>query len=157
MKRKKLSQEEIEFIREMFIWFEKRAYEQYFIETPKWKDWLVEQLYKKFWDEGKNVKKESIRRNLNRMIAYYTGQSKQARSGIKYLPYIYEIIDEWKEQLELKGIRAKEFITVEEMEILGYAPHRDNFLNYILVSVPDRKSLTIVVYRLPSEGIGIIY
>jgi hypothetical protein len=43
--------------------------------------------------EGREVKFESVYRNLNRMISYYDNTGAQARSGRKYLPYLENIFN----------------------------------------------------------------
>ncbi|MGC9077123.1 MAG: hypothetical protein ACP5HT_07820, partial [Conexivisphaera sp.] len=58
-------------------------------------------IYERKQQEGEIVKKESIRRNINRMLAYYYEQGGQVRSGRKYWRYIEEwykekVVNEWE-------------------------------------------------------------
>jgi len=72
--------------------------------------------------EHKEVKEQSILRNINRMIAYYEGTGKQARSGKKYLKYIEIILQErfnlaYETAISLGGGVAQRFMTLEDARL----------------------------------------
>lgn len=108
-----------EFGKEVFEWFKTVAVEDGIV-SKKWKNDLIDYIYNKMIEEGKTVKKESIRRNLNRMIAYYYETGAQARSGRRYLNYIKSFLEEIKTTYYKAdpGLTiAKEFLTTEEAKL----------------------------------------
>jgi hypothetical protein len=72
--------------------------------------------------EHKEVKEESIIRNINRMIAYYEGTGSQARSGRKYLKYLEIILQErfniaHEAAISLGGGIAQRFLRLEDARL----------------------------------------
>lgn len=144
MAKKSISPEEKEFIREVFEWIQTTAVERGHI--PKdWKSYLVEYITSEMRKEGKEVKEASVRRNLNRMIAYYYDTGSQARSGAKYLSYIKNLVNNIKNTYSVAGgMPAQYFISAKEArmyagEILALHP------------VPDFDTKMIQVIRFYTE------
>jgi hypothetical protein len=72
--------------------------------------------------EHKEVKEESILRNINRMIAYYEGTGAQARSGKRYLKYLEIILQEhfnlaYETAISLGGGVAQRFMRLEDARL----------------------------------------
>lgn len=132
---------EKEFYKEVFEWIKVDGVERGYF-NKNWKNDLIDYIYNEMAKEGKIVKKESIRRNINRMISYYYGTGAQARSGRRYLTYFERLFEEFKQDmLKIEAIKAHEFLTAQEAKIyIGEIT--------VLRSLPDFKSKTISVYRL---------
>ncbi|MEM5882340.1 MAG: hypothetical protein QXS69_02670 [Candidatus Aenigmatarchaeota archaeon] len=144
MGRKPMSQEEKEFWRETFIWFEKWGVERGFL-TENWKKDLAKLIWTEMQKEGKEVKLQSVYRNLNRMISYYFDTGAQARSGRTYLPYIEKIVMRiYEDYFGAGGEIAKYFLTYEEAKLY------QSDLS-VLHIVPDPRTKTIVVIRYYGE------
>lgn len=141
MPRKRLiTEEEKKFVKEVFEWIQTTGIEKGYF-SRKWKDDLVNYIYEEMLAEGREVKKASIRRNLNRMISYYYETGAQARSGKRYLQYIKKLFDKFNEELKLAGYEvAQYFLTTEEARL-----YRAEIT--VLVDMPDFKTKTITVYR----------
>jgi len=98
--------------------------------------------------EHKEVKEESVLRNINRMIAYYTESGSQARSGKKYLKYLELILQErfnnaLEVALSLGGGIAQRFLTINDARL--YVADIQVLKIYF-----DPKSKLFVVLRFPS-------
>ncbi|MGC9080053.1 MAG: hypothetical protein ACP5G1_04920, partial [Nanopusillaceae archaeon] len=88
------------FRKEFFEWIKNEGVKGGYIRED-WKGELVDYIYERKQQEGEIVKKESIRRNINRMLAYYYEQGEQVRSERKYWRYIEEwykekVVNEWE-------------------------------------------------------------
>jgi hypothetical protein len=88
------------FRRDFFEWLKNEGVKGGYIKED-WKRELVDYIYEKKQQEGVTVKKESIRRNINRMLTYYYEQGGQVRSGRKYWRYIEgwykeKVVNEWE-------------------------------------------------------------
>jgi len=140
---------DFEFIKDLFKWIETEGviYEEY--ET-RWKKQLAEEIRELIRIyENREVKFESVYRNINRMIAYYEKKGAQARSGRRYLKYL-EII--FKERFERSvttahafgGGIAQRFLSLEDARI--YAEP----VPEILKIYPDPDTKLWVVLRYPS-------
>lgn len=128
------------FVREVFEWIQTTGVEKGYF-SQNWKNDLVEYIYLEMLKEGKIVKKESIRRNINRMISYYYNTGAQARSGWLYLKYFEKLFDSLNEQIKLaEGEIAQYFLTTAEARL-----YRGEIA--VLEDIPDFKTLTIIVYR----------
>jgi len=140
MPKKAITPEEKEFWKEVFIWIENEGVpEGYF--TQNWKKDLASIIWRELQEEGKEVKFESVYRNINRMIAYYFDTGAQARSGKKYLPYIEKIMNQiYQDYMDVGGEITKYFLTYEE------AKYYQSGLS-VLHIVPDPKSKTLTVIR----------
>lgn len=85
---------DFEFIKNMFDWIQTEgiAYGEY---GAQWKRQLAEEIQQLIYvHEGRQVKFESVYRNVNRMISYYYGTGAQARSGRRYLPYLENVFSQ---------------------------------------------------------------
>jgi hypothetical protein len=141
--------EDFQIIKDMFDWIKTEgiAYEEY---STLWKKELAREIQELIRiHEGREVKFESVYRNVNRMISYYYGTGAQARSGKRYLPYL-EIIFKERYQMSLAisqslghGI-AHRFLSLEDARI--YAEDVPN----ILKIYPDPESKLWVILRYPS-------
>jgi len=143
-KEKFIDEQTKEFVKEVFEWIQTTGIENGFF-SKNWKEDLINYIQKEMQKEGKIVKKESIRRNLNRMIAYYYETGSQARSGRKYLKYIENLFNEYKEVLVNTNYNiAQYFLTTEEARI-----YRGNIP--VLIDLPDFDTKTITIWRSPSS------
>lgn len=132
------------FIREIFEWIKTTGVEKGFFKRD-WKSDLISYIYEEMKAEGKEVKIESVRRNINRMLAYYYNTGAQARSGRVYLEYIRKLFIKFNEQiLTGGGAPAKYFLSVEEARL-----YRGEIT--ALLDLPDFMSRAITIYRLPSQ------
>lgn len=112
---------DFELIKDIFDWIQKEA-SQYGDYSGKWKDELSEEIVEYYRQRGKEVKKESVYRNINRMIAYYFQTGSQARSGRRYLEAISEILaKKYKKNLEIawtsEGGIAQEFLKLQDARL----------------------------------------
>jgi len=130
-KKRLITEEEKQFIRDIFKWFQQEAIKEGIV-SRKWKDDLIDYIWEEMKAEGKEVKKASIRRNLNRMLAYYYNTGAQARSGKRYLKYIEKFLRHTYEQyLQLPNVSiAAHFLELEhardykaDIEILKIVPN----------------------------------
>lgn len=139
-KRITITEEEKEFIREVFKWMQTTGIQKGFIRKD-WKGQLIDFIYEEMKKEGKEVKRESIRRNINRMIAYYFETGTQARSGKQYLKYLEKFITSLQETFELAGaIKAQYFLSLEDAKLyVGDIT--------VLYEMPSWRDKMIVVYR----------
>jgi len=145
--------EDFQLIKDIFDWIktEGTAYEEY---GTQWKKQLAEEIRELIRiHENREVKFESVYRNINRMISYYEKTGAQARSGRRYLKYL-EIIFRERYQMSLiisqslgHGI-AHRFLTLEDARI--YAQDVPN----ILKIYPDPESKLWVILRYPSGPIS---
>jgi hypothetical protein len=114
--------EDFETIRDILRLLSKE-YVEYGEYQQNWKKQLakeIKQLIELY--ENREVKEESILRNINRMIAYYEGTGAQARSGKKYLKYLEMILQErfnlaFETAFTLGGGIAQRFMTLEDARI----------------------------------------
>jgi hypothetical protein len=88
------------FRKDFFNWIGNEGVKGGYIRED-WKGELVDYIYERKVQEGEVVKKESIRRKINRMLAFYNEQGGQVRSGRKYWRYIEEwfkekVVNEWE-------------------------------------------------------------
>jgi hypothetical protein len=145
--------EDFEIIKNMFDWIKTEgiAYEEY---STLWKKELareIQELIRIY--EGREVKFESVYRNINRMISYYYETGAQARSGKRYLKYL-EIIfknafERARDTAEILGQGiAQRFLTLEDARI--YAEDVPN----ILKIYPDPESKLWVIMRYPSQPLS---
>jgi len=101
----------------------KTEYIEYGEYSEAWKKELakeIKQLIELY--EHKEVKEESILRNINRMIAYYEGTGSQARSGKRYLKYLEIILQErfnmaYETAISLGGGVAQRFMRLEDARL----------------------------------------
>ena len=113
---------DFEIIRDIFdlIQHEYITYGEY---SHSWKKQLANEIRQLILIyENKEVKIESIIRNINRMIAYYEQRTAQARSGRKYLKYLEMILQErfnyaFETAFSLGGGIAQRFLTLEDARI----------------------------------------
>jgi hypothetical protein len=141
--------EDKELIKDMLNWIQKESieYKEY---STLWKKELAREIQELIrTHENKEVKFESVYRNVNRMISYYYETGAQARSGRRYLKYL-EIIFKERYQMSLMisqslghGI-AHRFLSLEDARI--YAEDVPN----ILKIYPDPESKLWVILRYPS-------
>jgi hypothetical protein len=114
--------EDFEVIRDIFRLIQKE-YIEYGDYSQNWKKQLareIKELIKTY--ENREVKEESILRNINRMIAYYEQRTAQARSGKKYLKYLEIILQErfnlaFEIAFSLGGGVAQRFLSLEDARI----------------------------------------
>jgi len=130
-KKRLITEEEKIFIRDIFEWFSNEAVKEGIV-SKKWKDDLINYIYEEMKAEGKVIKKASIRRNFNRMLAFYYDKGIQARSGKRYLKYIEKFLKHTYEQyLQLPNVSiAAHFLEIEhardykaDIEILKILPN----------------------------------
>jgi hypothetical protein len=143
------AKKDFELIRDMFEWIKTEgiAYEEY---GTQWKKQLAGEIRELIRIcENREVKFESVYRNINRMISYYYETGAQARSGRRYLKYL-EIIFKERYQKNLaisqslgQGI-AQRFLSLEDARI--YAQDVPNILKIYM----DPESELWVVLRYPS-------
>lgn len=126
-----ITEEEKKFVRDIFEWLKEEATREGIINR-NWKEEMIDYIYEEMKKEGKEVKKASIRRNLNRMIAFYYETGAQARSGKRYLHYIEKYINNvYEEYLKLPNVSvAASFLEIEhardykgEIEVLKILPN----------------------------------
>lgn len=139
-----ITEEERKFWRDFFEWIQKEAIEEGII-SENWKKDLIDYIYEEMKTEGKEVKKESIRRNLNRMIAFYYNTGAQARSGRKYKKYF----EKWA-----KGI-YEEYLSLPNVSIATSFIEIEHARDYkgdiaVLKIVPNLTEQTFDIIRLPS-------
>jgi hypothetical protein len=122
------------------------SYQEY---SHMWKRELAKEIKQLIeLHEHKEVKEESVLRNINRMIAYYTESGAQARSGKRYLKYLETILQErfnfaLETAYSLGGGIAQRFMTLEEARI--YVSDID-----VLKIFFDPQTKLFVVLRFPS-------
>lgn len=144
MSKRGIDAETKEFVKEVFKWLETSGIEQGFVRRD-WKGQLIDFIYEEMKREGREVKKESIRRNLNRMIAYYYESGSQARSGKLYLKYLEKFITSIQESFELVGaMRAQYFMTLEEAKL-----YKGEIT--VLYEMPSWRDKMFIVYRYYPE------
>jgi hypothetical protein len=101
----------------------KTEYIEYGEYSEIWKKELAKEIKQLIeLHEHKEVKEESIIRNINRMIAYYEGTGAQARSGKRYLKYLEIILQErfnlaYETAISLGGGIAQRFMTLEDARL----------------------------------------
>jgi hypothetical protein len=141
--------EDFQIIRDVFELL-KTEYIEYGEYSHNWKKELAREM-KNLIElyEHKEIKEESVIRNLNRMIAYYEQTGSQARSGKKYLKYLEMILQErfnyaFETALSLGGGIAQRFITLEDA---GLYIADINILKIYF----DPKTKLFVVLRFPSQ------
>jgi len=145
--------EDRELIRDTLEWFNKdgQLYQEY---SNRWKRELAEEIRTLIrYYENKEVKLESVIRNLNRMISYYYETGAQARSGKRYLKYLEIILKERFERAftvahALGGGVAQRFLTLEDARI--YAEQVPQILKIYF----DPETKLWYVFRYPSEPLG---
>ena len=149
-KKNVITQEQKEFRKEFFEWLQSKHAEEY-ISANNWKEELIEYIYEQIKEEGKEVKKESIRRNLNRMLAFYFDTGAQARSGKRYWEYIERWYNEkvksrWEERMLIdpNATIVAKFLKVEHA--VDYKADIE-----VLYIVPDFETMTIDIYRYYPE------
>lgn len=131
-----------DFVREVFEWIKTTGVEQGYFRKD-WKNHLVEIIQEEMRKEGIITKKESIRRNLNRMISFYYGTGAQARSGARYLKYLQRHFDTINVAFcDMGATIAQYFLTTEEARL-----YRGEIT--VLRDVPDFARKSIVIYRMP--------
>lgn len=141
---KRMTEEEKKFIREVFKWLETTGVERGFVRKD-WKGQLIDYIYNEMRKEGKEVKKESVRRNVNRMLAFYFETGAQARSGRQYQKYLEKFITSIQEAFELAGaMRAQYFLTLEEARLyVGEIT--------VLYEMPSWRDRMFIIYRYYPE------
>jgi len=144
-KKRFITEEEKQFIKDIFEWFKTEAVKEGII-SKKWKDDLIDYIYEEIKAGGKEVKKSSIRRNLNRMLAFYYETGAQARSGKRYLKYIEKFLRHTYEQyLQLPNVSiAAHFLELEHAR--DYKADIE-----VLKIVPNTEVKTFDIIRLPSQ------
>jgi len=144
-KKRLITEEEKQFIRDIFSWLQTEAIKEGIV-SKKWKDDLIDYIYEEMKREGKEVKKSSIRRNLNRMIAFYFETGVQARSGKRYLKYIERFIEStYEDYLALPNTSiAAHFLEIEHAR--DYKADIE-----VLKIVPNMQMRTFDILRLPSQ------
>ncbi len=132
-----------EFMKETFTWFKKDGQEQGVV-GKNWKSNLANYIYEEMRKEGKNIKRESVLRNLNRMINYYEGTGKQARTGKTYLPYIGRYFERMREAFLSAGGRLSSYwrTNAEARAYRGEIPS--------LKTLPDFPASALGMYRFGS-------
>jgi hypothetical protein len=134
------------FRRDFFEWIKGEGVREGYI-GKNWKDELIDYIYEKKVEEGEPVKKESIRRNLNRMLAYYYEQGGQVRSGRKYWRYIE---DWWREKVynewETRRVYDPNTQRIGRFNRLEHARDYTKDVNVLYV-VPNINQNVFYVYR----------
>lgn len=142
--------EDFEIIRDIFRLISKE-YIDYGEYQQNWKKQLAKEIKQLIEiHEKKEVKEESVLRNINRMIAYYEQRTAQARSGKKYLKYLEMILQErfnyaFETAFSLGGGIAQRFLTLEDARIYVSDIH-------VLKTYFDPTTKLFVVLRFPSEA-----
>jgi hypothetical protein len=101
----------------------KTEYVNYGEYSQVWKRELAKEIKQLIeLHEHKEVKEESVIRNINRMIAFYLETGAQARSGKRYLKYLEMILQErfnfaLETALSLGGGIAQRFLTIEDARL----------------------------------------
>ncbi|MEM3871824.1 MAG: hypothetical protein QXE05_04635 [Nitrososphaeria archaeon] len=144
MSKRGIDAETKEFVKEVFEWIKTSGVERGFIRKD-WKNHLIDIIAEEMKKEGKVVKRESIRRNLNRMIAFYYETGAQARSGKQYLKYLEKFITSIQESFELAGaMRAQYFLSLEDARLyVGDIT--------VLYEMPSWRDKMFIVYRYYPE------
>jgi hypothetical protein len=114
--------EDFEIIKNVFDLI-RNEYVNYGEYSQAWKRELAREI--KYLIElyvHKEVKEDSVLRNLNRMIAYYEQTGAQSRSGKKYLKYLEMILQErfnyaYETAYSLGGGIAQRFMTLEDARL----------------------------------------
>jgi hypothetical protein len=141
--------EDFEIIRDLFELL-RTEYVEYNEYSNMWKKELakeIKQLIELY--EHKEVKEESVLRNINRMLAYYEQRTAQARSGKRYLKYFEIILQErfnlaYETALSLGGGVAQRFMTLEDARV-----YQDDISVLKIYFDPTQK--LFVVLRFPSQ------
>lgn len=142
MPARRIDAETREFVREMFEWIKTSGVELGYFRAD-WKNHLIDIIAEEMRKEGRVIKRESIRRNLNRMISYYYDTGAQARSGRVYLRYLQRHFDRICSDLcSVGAVVAQYFLSAAEARL-----YRGELR--VLIDVPDFARKAIVVYRLP--------
>ncbi len=140
---------DFEIIRDLFDLL-RTEYVNYREYTEQWKRELAREIKELIEiHENKEVKEESVLRNINRMLAYYEGRDAQARSGKRYLKYIEIILQErFKNAYEvahaLGGGIAQRFMSLEDARVYT----EDISILKIYFNPKDK---LFYVFRYPSE------
>jgi len=144
-KKRLITEEEKQFIKDVFEWLQNEAIREGIV-SKRWKDDLIDYIYEEMKKEGKEVKKASIRRNINRMIAFYYDKGIQARSGKRYLKYIEGFIEDiYEDYLALPNTSiAAHFLELEHAR--DYKADIE-----VLKIVPNMQMKTFDILRLPSQ------
>ena len=144
-KKRLITEEEKIFIRDIFEWFSNEAVKEGIV-SRKWKDDLIDYIWEEMKREGKEVKKASVRRNINRMIAFYYDKGIQARSGKRYLKYIEKFLKSvYEEYLALPNVSiAAHFLEIEHAR--DYKADIE-----VLKIVPNTEVKTFDIIRLSSQ------
>jgi hypothetical protein len=114
--------EDFQIIRDIFELL-KTEYIEYGEYSHNWKKNLAREIKNLIeLHEHKEVKEESVLRNINRMIAYYTESGSQARSGKRYLKYLEIILQErfniaYETAISLGGGIAQRFLRLEDARL----------------------------------------
>jgi len=145
-----ISEETREFRKEFFEWLQTIGVEEGYIKKD-WKSELIEYIQRKMAEEGKVVKKESIRRNLNRMLAYYYNTGAQARSGKKYWSYIESwYLENIKQVWETRIMIDPNCAPVGSFLKLEHAKDYRGEINVLFI-VPNLEEETIDIWRYYPE------
>ncbi|MEM0468918.1 MAG: hypothetical protein QXV47_07315 [Fervidicoccaceae archaeon] len=108
---------------------------------------LIDYIQQMMALEGRQIKRDSIRRQLDRIIAHYMQTGAQARSGKTYMKYIDAFLKELHNKLPATGLVqhvAAEFLTLEDARIYAEGVP-------VLLPVPNPRTGLITVYRLHSH------
>jgi hypothetical protein len=141
--------EDFQIIRDVFELL-KTEYIEYGEYSQNWKKNLAREIKNLIeLHEHKEVKEESVLRNINRMIAYYTESGSQARSGKRYLKYLEIILQErfniaYETAISLGGGIAQRFLRLEDARL--YIADINILKIYF-----DPKTKLFVVLRFPSQ------
>lgn len=114
--------EDFEILRDVFNILQ-TEYVNYNEYSQAWKRELAREIKRLIeLHENREVKEESILRNINRMIAYYEQTGAQARSGKKYLKYLEIILQErfnfaYETAYSLGGGIAQRFMRLEDARL----------------------------------------
>ncbi len=145
-----ISEETREFRKEFFEWLQTIGVEEGYIRKD-WKSELIEYIWQKMKEEGKEVKKESIRRNLNRMIAFYYNTGAQARSGKLYWKYIESwYLENVKQVWETRMMIDLNCSLVAHFLKLEHAKDYKSEINVLFI-VPNLETETIDIWRYYPE------
>lgn len=104
---------------------------------------LIDYVWERMRVEKPSLKRDSVRRNIDRIIAYYTEKGTQSRSGLKYAEHIKQFFREINIAVQTSQAStniAAEFLTYDEAML--YSGDIT-----VLIPVPDPDTETIRVYR----------
>lgn len=136
-----------QIIKQLITWILEDAQRQGLLTNPRTQ--LINYIHNRILDEGRTIKRDSVRRQVDRIIAYYKGKASQSRRGTTYMQYIADFIKEIRFQVETCG--AVENVAADFLELEQARIYAEDIT--VLTIVPDPDQGVFTVYRLQSQAL----